>query len=165
MSKTKPINVIDGALETMATAALEWKRVNTPAVLKKRVVEALNKEADQIVFKLLGFNTRFGDCYELDHCNGRSGESAAGDYLRKHQADAITAWLSQVPMPVMSQRMKSDLVKEAKDTYLDAVYEAVRQHAKDKADKDVKEILETLSQSTQVDNYVKTLQLLNPEGI
>jgi hypothetical protein len=82
------VNPVDSLLTSIACAVEEWKAKNTKEVIKTTVTELLDKESKQLTLKLLGFEDRWGK-WEVDHCNGRGGESAAGDYLRIAQKTAI----------------------------------------------------------------------------
>lgn len=140
----------------------EWKAKNPPEQIEKDTLKLLNKNAEEILLKLLGFNKdNWGRTkFELDHCNGRSGESAAGDYIRKHQQAVINEWLSQVPMPEMPKTLVAEMTKEAKHRYQSEFQEQffarVEAHAKAEADK----AFESISATLFLDKYTKTLNLI-----
>lgn len=141
------------------------ERKNPPEQIKKDTLKLLNKNAEEIVLKLLGFDKDdWGrNKFKLDHCNGRSGESAAGDYIRKHQQAVINEWLSQVPMPQLPQHLIKEMTAEAeykfKWQFKEAFLERVEAHAKECADKAFEEI----SASLALDKYNKTLNLLTSD--
>ena len=113
--------------------------------------------------KLLGFNDRWGK-WELDHCNGRSGESAAGDFIRKYQTEAIQEWLKTVCLPELDVKTKAQFKREAKAEYVDHIYRGLRNAAQERANADLQELLNELTSSDQLDAYFKTMKLLNPSG-
>ena len=68
----------------------EWHAKNQPEDIVEYIHKKLDKSRDEVLLKLMGFNkdTWKGD-WVLDHCNNRSGNSIAGDYLKLVQQDAI----------------------------------------------------------------------------
>ena len=95
---TTKINVIDDAIPIIAEAVAEWKIRNSEEVLKRRVHALLDESSNEVVMKLLGFKESWGK-WELDHCNGRSGNSPAGEYLKNAQQGAIAEWLKTAALP------------------------------------------------------------------
>lgn len=51
------------------------------ASLQSDIENAIDKGLQVIIAKYLGFDNRWGK-WELDHCNGRSGNTAAGDFVK-----------------------------------------------------------------------------------
>lgn len=84
---------IQAAAEEQAVAWIE--RMQSTGAIERRVRDELDKRADAVVVQLLGFDWDSGirSAWKLDHCNGRAGNSAAGDWLRKRAANEIRAWL------------------------------------------------------------------------
>ena len=101
----------------------------------------------------------------MDHCNGRSGESAAGDYLRQVQADAIREWLAKIPMPAMSTKMLSDFKKQYQTEFNNRVQYQMRRLIEQEADKRAEQLFKELTQSNQVNDFIKVMQLISPKGI
>ena len=56
--------------------------------LTEDINRRLDKHQDEIIVKLLGFRPEYGR-FEIDHCNGRSGQSVAGDFFAQTQKQAI----------------------------------------------------------------------------
>lgn len=79
------INPLNDMLGVVLQAVSDWRAKNTESALKTRVHELLDRNSKEITMKLLGFDSRYVKQWELDHCNGRAGESAAGDYLKRVQ--------------------------------------------------------------------------------
>ena len=111
------------------------------------------------MLKLLGFEEGYGK-YQLDHCNGRSGESSAGDFLRRTQADAIKNWLSNVAMPSLSPEEEKMLRESMQREYSSRFRTQALQSAKQQAEADAKELIQQISKSMQADNYAKLLHLI-----
>lgn len=159
---TQPLNPVDGLLAAIACAVEEWKGKNTAEAIKKTVTDLLNKESEQITLRLLGFNDRYGK-WEVDHCNGRGGNSAAGDYLRTFQKTAIQEWFQSVAMPKITPALQKNLAKDLQKTYDEFLSRGVREEVIAQAGRDAKELVKQLTVSNQAENYLKVLTLLNPE--
>lgn len=161
----QPTNPLDALLPVIAQAVADWQINHTPDVLKKRVTELLDESREEIVYKLLGFNRDgWEGKWSLDHCNGRSGESAAGDYLRQVQADAIKEWLASVPMPTITAKMLVIFKKQYQAEFDNRIASQMRKHIEQEADSRAAELFNKLSQSTQVDSFVEMMKLITPEG-
>lgn len=93
------------------TAIEAWKEENTPEKIKENVFNKLNKNKEEILLKVMGFNKNWGR-WELDHCNGRSGESYIGDYLRQVQQKALEEWARQIDLPKIDTKLTEILQKE-----------------------------------------------------
>lgn len=160
---TTKINVIDSAIPVIAGAVAEWKSENTEEVLKKRVHDMLDKSSQEIIMKLLGFNDSWGR-WKLDHCNGRSGNSPAGDYIKSSQQTAVAEWLKTVAMPEISEALKKSLIKEASADYKATLQHKLREYVKQRANHDAALLLSDLIQSKQITNYLAAMQLVSGEG-
>lgn len=73
-------------------AAAQWMAEHRNKI-PQMVSSMLERRMEEVVAKLLGFDNHWGD-WAVDHCNGRAGNSAAGDWLREQARDAIKAWLT-----------------------------------------------------------------------
>lgn len=155
-------NPIDSLLPFIASAITEWKLKNTEQRIKETVTSQLDKEAKQIVLKLLGFDSNYSS-YKLDHCNGRAGNSTAGDFIRNAQAAAIKDWLTTVAMPSLTPEDEKNLRASMQQEYASHFRRHALQLAKEKAQADAKVLIEQISQSMQVDNYAKLLAMIEGE--
>ena len=158
---TRPTNALDEILPAISSAVADWRNTNTDTMIKKTVKDQLDKHSKIVVLKLLGFDSSYpNDTYTLDHCNGRAGDSTAGDFIRVTQADAIKEWLSTVAMPEMDPIFENALKQEVQNTYKVALLKQVRNLAENQAGIDAKRLIDSISKSNDIDNYVKTLQLI-----
>lgn len=156
-------NPVDDALTVIAATVEAWKAKNTPEAIERKTLELLNANSEEIVNKLLGFKKDSWDKkWELDHCNGRSGNSAAGDYLKNVQAETIRKWLSNVPLPELSQRVIKELTKEMESAYVDAYRQQLEALTVEKANEDAKAAFDKLTNKDFQNNYFKTLALIQP---
>lgn len=156
------VNPVDGVLEAIATAVAQWKENNTEASIKKKVTDLLNRNSEELTMKLLGFNNRC-DKWELDHCNGRSGNSAAGDHLRQVQQIAIQEWMKTITMPKLPDAVAKQLKKEMQSDYEYRLLKDVRDAVSAQATADAKDIVAKLTVSNQAENYLKVVKLLHPQ--
>lgn len=157
------LNPIDELLPVIAQAVAEWKLNNTTTVVKDKITRLLDANSKEITMKLLGFDHRW-DKWELDHCNGRSGNSAAGDFIRNSHAEAIKEWLAQVSMPSLDTKTKNKLIKQAQHTYEDYLGRAVRNAMEKKATNDAEQLIAHITQSQQIDKHLQVLKLINLSG-
>ena len=165
MSKTTiPESAVDSLLPVISQAVADWKAKNTPEDLKARVTKRLNANTDEIIFKLLGFNNGWNK-WELDHCNGRSGESAAGDYLRKVQSEAIREWLESVEIPPMPVSLKKKYQTEFNSRYNAHVMQLIQRAAEDQANRDVNALLTEFTNFNQLSHHLQMMKLLDPSFV
>jgi hypothetical protein len=158
------LNPIDELLPVIAQAVATWKLKNTPDKIKSKVTDLLDANSKEITMKLLGFSNNWNRGWELDHYNGRSSDSAAGDFIRSTQAEAIKEWLAQVSMPSLDTKTKNKLIKQAQATYEDYLGKAVRAAIERKATADADLVIAHLSQSQQIDKHLQVLKLINLSG-
>lgn len=153
------LNPINDLLTTVLKSIDQWKEKNSEEALTQRVHNLLDANTETIVLKLLGFDNSWGK-WELDHCNGRSGESAAGDYLRQVQQDAIQDWFKSVKLPEFSKSLSSVMKKELERGYKEYLSQFLHKYAREEADKTAKEIIESLFSQSKVDGMFKLKELI-----
>lgn len=154
---------VDFILPIIASAVAEWKVKNTPEVVKKLVMDALEKQSNSLTLRLLGFNCNWNGNWEVDHCNGRAGESAIGDHMKKSQSAAIQTWLETVTMPELTPAQLKKLQKDTQFDYYRELERALRDVAHEKAQTDAKTLIDQISKSMQIDGYLKTMALIEPK--
>lgn len=161
-SSTKPqqINPVDELIPLIGKAVEEWKQENTAISIAQNVKELLNKNSKEITMKLLGFDSRYDNGWSLDHCNGRSGNSIAGDFLFKNQAVAIQEWLGNIKMPTMTPSFKAELEKEMQRDYESEMHSHVRGLIREKAKGDLKTLIGLITESNSINNHIKMLRLI-----
>ena len=153
------LNPINDLLPTVLKSIDKWKEKNSEEALTQRVHKLLDDNAETIVLKLLGFDNRWNK-WELDHCNGRSGESAAGNYLKQVKQEAIQDWLKKVKLPELNKTLSSALQKSLKQDYERFLSEYLYKYAREEADKTAKELIQTLFTQSKVDGMIKLQQLI-----
>lgn len=157
-----PANPVDELLPMLVQALETWKAKNTPALMTSQIHSRLDKARDQIVLKLLGFDNSYGG-WHLDHCNGRAGNSTAGDYLAQTQAAIVKEWLSTVAMPELSQEDRDKIRNSMQDTYLKYFRDGLRNAMIAKANADIAVVMEAFSKSDAADKYLKVLGLIKED--
>lgn len=155
----EPIKPLDEVLPFITQAVANWKTKNTEEVIEERVTKQLDKSCTEITLKLLGFDESWGK-WDLDHCNGRGGESAAGDYLRKVQQAAIQKWLETVQLPEIPPKLKAATVAEYKSAYQNALRQVLYRLATKQAEEDAQFLIGKLVASDRLEDYLKTMKLL-----
>ncbi len=154
-----PANIV---LQVVSKTIEQWKANNPPAKIEKDTLKLLNKNAEEILFKLLGFDKdSWSGKWKLDHCNGRSGESAAGDYIRKHKALVVQQWLSEVELPELKDVLKKEMKDEAKRIFETEFRQAFRLNVQAHAEQKANELFAAISPELALEKYFKTINLLN----
>lgn len=152
---------LDEILPTLYQAAEEWKSKNPPEKIKKDVTTFLNKNREEIVLKLLGFDLRYGSKFALDHCNGRSGNSTAGDFLTSAVATGIDDWLRTVCMPELSEKDRISIQKSMQDEYTARFKRSLLDRVALKATNDAKELADSLFSSKELAGLVRLNTLIS----
>lgn len=155
---------MENMLSVIGSTVAVWMKDNSDKVLARKVIDQLDSKQEEVVCKLLGFNDKWGK-WDVDSCNGRAGNSAAGDYLRSVQKDAIEKWFKSVELPPMS----AAVTKSLKTTYLTnleyQLKESLRRKAEAQADAIADKMVEKyLSDEGATDNYFKLIALLEQDN-
>ena len=141
----------------------EWHTRNQPQDIVEKIHKKLDKSRDEVLLKLMGFNKdSWNGAWALDHCNGRSGNSIAGDYLKSFQQDAINDWLSKVPLPKLSKTDSDRIAASFKAEYLRYLKRAVESYAQKKADEHARQLVDALVPTPPIDQYLQLKTLITP---
>lgn len=159
----KPQNPIEVVFSRMVQAMDEWEREHTPEKMQKDVHALLNQSRDEIVRKLLGFNQSYGGKWELDHCNGRAGNSPAGEYLYNTLKPIINSWLGQVEMPTMTAQLRTKLESTMRQQFEDTLMRHAREAAQNEAHAVLKELRTELVKTDILAKFRATQQLIQPK--
>ena len=147
------VPIINGAIH-------EWLEKQNPQAIRKKVFDALEAAKDEVVPKLMGFNKgSFGRGWEIDHCNGRAGESTIGDYMRKHVQEGIQQFIDQLNLVSLRPFTKAEIEAMRRD-YREQVINRTRQAVRDKAESDAIRLINSFSVDDLVSTIQKTQQLL-----
>ena len=154
-------NINTEMVQLIDTAIDKWLAVNTPEEITKSVNSTLDTFKDEITLKLLGFDKSYGDRnWRLDHCNGRSGNSPAGEYLRDTQSVIVRQWLDKVPLPELSPNQLKSISLDFGDVYLRALKKSLTALVETKAKEDSQKLLDEIINTDSIENYLKTKALI-----
>lgn len=143
----------------------DWVATNPPEKIKADVFKRLDKSREEIVLKLLGFEKDYNGGWKIDHCNGRSGNSIAGEYLKTHQTAIVNEWLAQAKMPEMTKTLEKSLTSGAVDEYQYEFRKRFREAVAAKAKQDAEELFSQISEDSTLEKYFKTIKLLMEENV
>lgn len=150
---------IDLVLPDMYKAAEAWREKHSSDIIAAKIHKRLDTHLEEITLKLLGFDTRHDGKYEIDHCNGRAGNSAAGDYLRARASDAVKEWLDQVELP----EIPKTAIRAVQVAYREQFLRTARKLMEEEATRQANELIKQLTAPQQADSYLKTLRLLSTD--
>ena len=96
MTKKKKL-YLAGLQQRVEQDMQEWLEELT---VESRVRSILDDKFKEILFKLIGFTTRFGEL-QVDTSNGRNQHSVLGQYMQEKCSEAAKKWLDDAinPMP------------------------------------------------------------------
>ena len=155
-------NPLNALIPVIATAVERWREDHSPKQIEAKVTRTLDNKSQEIILKLLGFNNHW-DRWELDHCNGRSGNSTAGDYMRQCHKDAIEKWLAKMTMPVLPKIINQQLKKSLQAEFNRSLEKALRDKVVAYANEEASRMFKELEVPSLLDNYMQTLQLIKKE--
>jgi len=153
------INPVDDLIGDIANAANEWVE-RQKVLLVPEITGRLNKARDEILMKLLGFDKDYGGSWKVDHCNGRNGQSIAGDFLKVTQQAAVEDWLKQVPLPVLTDELQEVLRADIQKQYEYTLRHYASEYARAKAKKDLEALVAEIVPSKQIENFLKLRELI-----
>lgn len=159
IAKDDPMEYV---LAIMQDAVDSWKDQNSPEYITQSVHTLLNKSKEKIVMKLMGFDAKFDGRWELDHCNGRSGESSAGDYFKKVASEAIKDWMNRIDLS--SLKVPPSINKAMKEAYEQELRYSFIEIARSKARQDLKNLLDSFARSPAFEAYEKIGELLKADN-
>ena len=147
------VPIINGAIH-------EWLEKQNPEAIRKKVFDTLEAAKDEVAPKLMGFSKgSFGRGWEIDHCNGRAGESSIGDYMKKHQAEGIQQFIDQLELAKL-RPFNATEIQDLRREYRDMVISRTREAVRVCAERDANHLVNQLSVDDLVSAIQKTQQLL-----
>ncbi len=109
------------------------------------------------VLRLAGFENRWGNGYEVDHCNGR--QSMMTEYISKKVQDYIKTELDKLITPdevkEMLKPVKETLLKDMKEEFFDAVRGRLQEEMHETAKNFVSDALKKTVTKYQKDAFEK----------
>ena len=149
-------------LSSVSIAAVEkFKEEYTVEAAEKEINKELTKAKAQIIRKLLGFDKdHWGRSdYKLDHCNGRAGNSTAGQHIVSMQRKAVYDWLESVDLKSIgiTKSMEASMLDEYKKVYRASIRDAIALKAK----ADAQAFLDKIDPTSIIGDIQKLTALLN----
>lgn len=156
-------NPLDSRIPIIAQAVEEWKLNNTEEALANKTKRLLDTHSEQVVMKLLGFekDSWKENVWNLDHCNGRSGNSPAGEFLKQSQAETIKEWLAKIKLPELSQSKLKSIQADFLHEYTCRYTRALRELAHSKANEDAEAFFESLVSEDTLNKHMQAMNLLS----
>lgn len=132
---------IDATISKAENAAEKWLKENEYQI-ECKVYQMLDQKLQEIVAKIMGFDNCSGK-WEVDHCNGRRGESIAGDWIKIHAKEAIERWLEEQigSLPNLPATAIKDLKKNYLEYLKDWINKALMIEARERAEKMIGQVL------------------------
>lgn len=123
-------------------AARQWKDdIEANGGIEREVKRRLDARTNEVVGKLLGFDSQWGE-WRVDHCNGRAGESAVGNWLREKAGKAVSEWLSEQAgnLPTLPAKASQSL----RHDYLNELHHCIRKELLTRAKRDAQNLVSAL---------------------
>lgn len=129
------------------------KRANSAEAEANRIIDKLIQEMEvnsrKILLKLIGFNNHWGNDWEVDHCNGRAGQTAVGDAMKQvfiqktkdfidEHADKIFS-LEKKELDQIIKTLKSEFIANVKRYSQDEIKDAANKFAIEQVNKIVED--------------------------
>jgi len=112
-----------------------------PDEVEYKVRDILDTEVNKVVLQSLGFEHRYGDQWEVDHCNSRDKHTAIGQFLREKADETIREWLLEQmdTLPKLNRQQTKALKEYYRETLYyktrDRLYTLAQDHADEYAEK------------------------------
>jgi len=140
---------MDQLTEELSVAILKarekWieENLKSPQDLAAKVSDHLDRQVNTILGQLLGFDSRYGN-WEVDHCNGRGGESLVGNFIKEIAGKEAAGWLldKMVPLPELTKPQIKALRNDFSKRYEEKVRDELRGLIEKKAKEDAQRIFE-----------------------
>lgn len=142
----------------------------TPEYIERRVHEIISKNTNDVILKLLGFDSRWHSDgkYEVDHCNGRQGNSFIGDYIRQQANEKLKAWIDKTNISevVLPKSAIQDMEKEFVAIYTRKLRETLANRAITLAQETAEEYLKDLiSEIPSINDVINEDQVVKKQVV
>lgn len=132
---------IDAAKVRADKAAAQWLKENEDKI-EQQISSMLDKRLEEVVAKLLGFSYSWGR-WEVDNCNGRSGDSAAGDWLRDKAGNSVRDWLTAQAGDL--PKLPAAAVKALRKQYLEYFERCATDFLQREAEENARQLVERMA--------------------
>lgn len=120
------LNSVRGKVETQILEILRAKE-HDPQKLAKTVANDLIKkmkaDATTVLLKMIGFNNHWSSGWEIDHCNGRSGNSEIGDLAKKEFREMAINFIQTYKdeITILTKTQHKELMKNLQQEFLNGL--------------------------------------------
>ena len=134
-------SALDAATKEADKAVKDW--LSKRKDIAGEITKLLDGRVQEIVGKLLGFDAHWG-VWEVDHCNGRSGNSAAGDWLRNEVSGAVDRWIADQAgkLPTLPKAAIASLREDYAEAFKNELRDKLINKAKEDAAASFQQVLE-----------------------
>lgn len=139
------------AASAVDEAVAQWLEANKPSKIKEKVFAILDRKVEEAVAKHLGFNNRWGDKWEVDHCNGRSGQSYVGEWVSAKVGQAVSQFFEQANVEQLMPDQQ-EILDALKKDFLDKVDYEIRGRIRSKAEQHLDTYLNNVLEETSYDD-------------
>lgn len=153
--------ILDEIPSTIKKAIKAWQKQNSAKSITEEVHAKLNKNKEEVLLKLMGFDNHWGR-WEVDHCNGRNGNSPIGDKLKNIHNAAIEEWLHKISLP----EPPPELIESIQKKYLNELEYCLKRTTVDIAKSTSSKLVDTITKDiidkaqTKLENTLKTEKFL-----
>ena len=143
----------------------DWLSENNKTKLVEETTHLLNKAKAELVFNLLGFKKDYWSHgkWEIDHCNGRSGNSPIGNEVHKLLKPCTDKWMNSLVLPEIPKKLNKQIEKELLCHIEKDFYNQVKVLIKDRVNQQANEYVNSLfeNNSKLLRTYIETDKLLH----
>lgn len=149
---------LDQVKQWIEQAKLSWLNDHlSEDTVRKKVRALLDKNVQLIIMKLLGFDVRYGREWEIDHCNSRSGNSAAGDFLRSQAGAAVNEWLNDQAGNLKNMKLPQSATESLLKDYHAKVQASVKRQLEELAQAHAAELVTQMLADQGIDEKVENV--------
>ena len=113
----------------------KWlKELEAKGSIEEKVEAALQGELERVTRKVLGLDIRWHNkSWEVDHCNGRSGNSIVGDALQERAVQRFAEVIGEAATKIDFSDMEAHMIKELERSIRRNLDMALKRYAEAKA--------------------------------
>jgi hypothetical protein len=130
---------------------LDWLKKKSGSI-ETDVIAYLEKRHKELIIRMLGFNIdKWSDKIEIDYCNGRSGQTTAGQAFIAANKEAVDKWMKELTkLPRLTKPEKERVKKEYKESLLSALRRAAYEHGEINGNRYMGEIIDEVTASSAI---------------
>lgn len=127
------------------------------------VMKELERNSKEVLLSMIGFSQRWGGQLEIDHCNGRAGQSVIGDLTRTTFKDAAIKFIeaNADQIFIVTKEEKEQIVKELRAEFKNILKLCVKQEANRAASNFLEEETKKIVEEFKEPRLLKIAQQLN----